>query len=285
MSKIKNKMYYLLKILFGLFIPVILVLTALKFSFWIILLLPVYLYSYYIEPNRIKISYTSLPNFNLSKRIILISDIHLGIFKNQKFLQKVVTHINKIPNYDLVLIAGDLTYEPTNSQDLKTLFAPLKQINTPVISVLGNHDVEKPGPKIREELKRALHSNKAKLLNNQIYKHKDLTILGLGSYLNNEDETNLIKDLPPKSLILTHNPDTTLRFPQKASHLTVCGHTHIGQIQIPFLYKKVIPTKGSFAWEGFQDTKKGPLFISGGLGEVILPFRLGISPTIYVLDL
>ena len=240
---------------------------------------------YFFEPNTIQIKTYNLQSFNLNKKILLLSDLHLGIFKSKSFAQKIVQKISQIPNLDAVLIAGDLTYEPTKSQDLTDIFSPFSDLNIPILAVLGNHDVGKPGPDIRQDLEKALKSNNIILLNNQTYTLSDLTILGLGSHINNEDDTSLTTNLPHKSLVLTHNPDTTLKYPQTIPQLTVCGHTHIGQIQIPLLYKIAIPTKGVFSWEGFRDTPKGPLFISGGVGEVILPLRLGIPPTLYILNL
>lgn len=240
---------------------------------------------YFVEPNLIQTKTYNLQEFNLNKKILLLSDLHLGIFKSKSFAQKIVQKISQSPNLDAILIAGDLTYEPTKSQNLTDLFSPFAKLDIPILAVLGNHDVCKPGPDIRTDLENALKANNIVLLNNQTYQLSDLTILGLGSHINNEDDTSLTTNLPQTSLILTHNPDTTLKYTSPIKQLTVCGHTHVGQIQIPYLYKIAIPTKGVFPWEGFRQTSKGPLFISGGVGEVILPLRLGIPPTLYVLNL
>jgi uncharacterized protein len=57
----------------------------------------------------------------------------------------------------MVFIAGDLTYRPPIDVDqMEELFQPLADLRVPIYMVLGNHDVEKPGPKLRTELVQAL---------------------------------------------------------------------------------------------------------------------------------
>ncbi len=141
---------------------------------WGILLL--FIYTRFIEPQMIITRHQAI-NTGFSAKIILISDLHLGRYKGQKFLQRVVHTINEIPG-DAVFIAGDLTYEPKKNE-LKTLFQPLSKLNKPVYWVLGNHDVEKPGPKLREELVEALKYDHIHFLNNDVVDMGDFTLIGL----------------------------------------------------------------------------------------------------------
>lgn len=245
----------------------------------------VFLWSTFLEPNLIRVKEHQIST-NLNLKVAIAGDFHLGVYKDQSYLKRVVQKINQIPDLDLLLIPGDFTFYPNQSQPLSDLFKPLENLNVPAIAVLGNHDVEKPGPKLRDELTQVLESYQVNLLNNQTYAYENIQIIGLGDHWALEDNVDLLKNLNPnsKSIILTHNPDTTLNYSNPISQLTISGHTHGGQIRIPFLYKFVIPTKGNFN-QGLHQTKNGPVFVNTGLGEVDLPMRFLIPPTIDILNL
>lgn len=245
----------------------------------------IFVWARFIEPQIILTHNHQISTINDAK-VALIADLHLGIYKDEKFLQRVVKKINKIPNLDVVLIAGDFTFYPTESQNLHDLFSPLSKLEPPVIAVLGNHDVEKPGPDLRNELVSALKANNVQILNNQKTSINTLNILALGDHWAKEDDITLVQDLETSQnhIILTHNPDTVYKYTEPTNFITLTGHTHGGQIRIPFLYKKVIPTKASFD-KGIHKTKNGPVFVTSGLGEVDLPMRFLIPPTIDILNL
>ena len=147
---------------------------------------------------------------------------------------------------------------------------------------------------MKKELLDALSEFKnIQILENQSIKTESgISIYGLGSHKNHTDDVNFLKNIKEeeeKVLILTHNPDTTLKkYPDVdlKNSVTMTGHTHCGQIRIPFLYKNVIPTEGNFENRGPYDLKeKGTLLITCGLGEVGLPMRFLNRPEILVVDL
>ncbi len=128
-------------------------------------------YSFFIERNLITVNEFEIKS-TFEGKIIVISDLHLGKWKDEKFLKKIVDKINteiKNKNIEHVFIAGDFTYHPKDISEkgLDTLFSPLAQISAPVYSVLGNHDEEKPGPKLAEVLKKVLEKNNVKIIENK----------------------------------------------------------------------------------------------------------------------
>ena len=87
------------------------------------------------EPYQINVQETTI-DIGVEKRVVLISDIHLGVYKDWRRLQRVVNKINTLEDIDLVLIAGDFTYEPSTEQSLEELFLPLGDLKTPIYAVL-----------------------------------------------------------------------------------------------------------------------------------------------------
>ncbi len=247
-----------------------------------IILSILFIWMRFIEPQIITVQEQKI-DIGFSAKIALISDIHLGVYKDKTFLQRVVQEINK-KHPDYVFIAGDLLYKALE-ENLTDIFSPLKEINSPVIAIYGNHDTEY-GNRVKQQLKKALESNNVILLENEAIKLENFTLLGLGERWEYNDEVSLLEEYSEKNniIVLAHNPDTTSDYTNNHADLTLAGHTHGGQIRIPFLYKYAIPTKGDFD-RGLIQQEKTKLFISSGLGEVALPLRLFNPPVIDILYL
>ena len=271
-------------------------LTAYKFctlqKFWqktiaviIILASLLFVWTRFVEPQIIIIKHTNIEvNWTQPLTAVLIADPHLGVYKGPQFLEKVVTKINTI-EADLVLIAGDFVY---HSDDLESDFAPLQNINKPVFAVFGNHDAGFPGEDVRTKLATILQQYNVTVLTNQdVLLNNNVVLLGLGSHWAQNDMTNILSNYAPEQniLVMLHNPDSTRCYPvHDVADITVAGHTHCGQIRLPWLYKSQIPTVGNFDG-GLTRESNGQLFISCGLGEVGLPLRFLNPPTIDVLHL
>ena len=253
--------------------------------FWLLvgllILAIAFVWSRFIETNIIKVNETTLPA-GFSAKIALIADTHLGVYKDERFLARVVEKINQ-ESVDYVLIAGDLTYA-AKPEDLSRLFAPFKKLKPPVYAVLGNHDVEPPIQPLRDNMISVLKANNINILNNETVTLKDFTLVGLGDSWYEEDDITLLDNLSKeeKVVVLTHNPDTVMKYTNNNADFTLTGHTHGGQIRLPFLYKYMIPTNGNFD-KGFSEETHTKLFITCGLGEVGLPMRLFNPPVIDIL--
>jgi len=241
------------------------------------------------EPQQIQVEYTTIDIW-VNKRVVLIADLHLGVYKDRVYLQKVVNKINRIPQVDMVLIAGDLTNHPTASQPLEELFQPLWDLNVPVYTVLWNHDTQAPGPDLRLPLVQALEKYGVEFLHNDIVQFDDFFLVWLGPYLSNEDRVSLLDNFHVVNnvVVLAHNPDTTLMYRNWNADLTLVWHTHCGQVRIPFIHEMLRPIIYPVTWDfdcWLSREKYTQLFITPWLGEVVLPIRFRAKPTIHVLDL
>ncbi|MEO8154705.1 MAG: metallophosphoesterase [Rhizobacter sp.] len=243
----------------------------------------------FIEPNTLQVHETTLGTA-CGVRVALVSDLHLGLYTRQADLQRLIDRLNGL-QVDAVLVAGDWTYEP--SYDLRTAFAPLAGLRHRTLSVLGNHDEQKPGPPLKAELFAALAAAKVESIDGRRLPLGRCELEGLGD-LNARSAQHQLKALNTQAsdvdgahrVVLTHNPDTSfLLAPGHASWL-LSGHTHGGQINLPILTASLLAraTQGGFA-QGIYNMKNVHVFVTSGVGIDKLPLRFRVPPTIDVLGL
>jgi uncharacterized protein len=259
---------------------------------WLAMLLlagcAVFAWARFVEPHWIRVQQATLTGTGARARVALISDLHLGLYKGRDDLRRVVDRINAL-QVDAVLIAGDLTYEP-GGHALAPLFAPLSALRAPAFAVLGNHDQQKPGPDIDTELRAALAVHGVMVIEDRQVALKGFRLAGLGDRWAHRDDASFLSVLPSQGplLVLAHNPDSAIELSPRHVSLVLSGHTHGGQIRIPWLYKRVIPSQNGFdRGEQILQTPQGPVrvYTTVGTGEVGLPLRLFNRPTIDVLEL
>lgn len=247
-----------------------------------------------VVPRTITIA--NLPSAFNGFRIAQISDIHLDEFTEPSFLERVVKHINTLAA-DMVLLTGDfitkgsLTFIAEQhaahrcAEILSTLTCPLRY------ACLGNHDVSVSAPLVIE----SLTSNGIPVLVDQ---HVPIERNGARFWLagvNDPGTTNPRLDLavPPLPdgpvILMAHEPDyadAVLQHPRgPLVDLILAGHTHGGQIRLPFLGALVLPPMGKNYVEGHFQFGKMQLYVNRGIGTVGIPFRLNCPPEITVITL
>jgi predicted MPP superfamily phosphohydrolase len=222
-----------------------------------------------------------------------LSDIHVGPYKGEKWVRKLVESTNAL-NPDLILLGGDFLYR--NADALPDL-SPFKDLKAPfgVYAILGNHDEWKAG---QEAIAWFQSSGIPLLINRNLRKEKDgqkISIAGADDdWYGETDLAAAFKDLAPDdvAVVMLHNPD--LAIPAAAMlkgrpgpTFFFSGHTHGGQIRLPF-WGSVMPLphrlgrkydRGVFAIDGI------PLIIGAGLGEAGPRARLFCPPEIVLAEL
>ena len=254
-------------------------------------------YARFIEPRVLRIieheiDLTTDGEPSETLRVALFGDTHIGIFGNAMPTRRIVKAINQ-QNVDAVFIAGDFTYWQS-ANELEVDFQALGDLNAPAYAVLGNHDVGFPGPKdISLALTGVLQSASVTLLHNRLeaLRAGDATVylLGTSDLWQGQQDFAPARGIPGDAplFILTHNPDTALDVPAAIDYdLMLAGHTHGGQIRLPFLYKSQIPTRWPFdrGMHSFpSSTGEKPIYVTSGTGMVGLPMRFLIPPQIDIL--
>lgn len=250
-----------------------------------------FIYARFVEPYQLRVRYEkfALGEGGEKVRLALISDLHLGVFQGSDFLEKILSRVLE-EKADLLVIPGDLINDPTVEQ-LSKMFKPFKDFPLPVYAVTGNHDSMKPGYHESESVRKALRNYEVNAIDNMVAifekGYARLHLYGLSDLMEGKADFSILEKLRSNqhNIIVAHNPDASCQIPDDLpAKLLVSGHTHAGQIRIPFVYKWLIPCKYKFV-RGWYTINKRKVYVSSGLGTVILPMRLGAVPEIVVMDL
>jgi predicted MPP superfamily phosphohydrolase len=193
---------------------------------------------------------------------------------------------------DLVVLLGDFvgTSHFRDTADPEALGEALGGLRARLgtFAVLGNHDWWFNGPRIRASLERAWIA----VLDDRTV---PLTFNGarfwLGGipdeYTQLPDPPGLVEHVPGGEpiVLLTHNPDVFPRVPSRVA-LTLAGHTHGGQVRLPLLGARVVPSRYGQRYARGHVVEHGhDLFVTTGVGTSILPVRFGVPPELALLRL
>ena len=248
-----------------------------------------------IEPNFIikKEQSVYIPNWNRRLngfKVAIISDLHAGSpFIDISKIKEIIQKTNK-QNPDLIVILGDLdsiTIQKSNILQ-KDLSKVLKNLHAKygVVAILGNHDYQ-PSGIVKSILKNAgitVLENSSKYIYVDGEKVKLVGFKDLWHYKSNPKVVIGIQQIDVPIIVLSHNPDLFPEIPNFVS-LTLSGHTHGGEIIIPFIGSPFIPSKyGQRFRKGYIVENNKHLYVSGGIATTSR-FRFCNPPEIVFLKL
>jgi predicted MPP superfamily phosphohydrolase len=237
-------------------------------------------YASKLKLKSIVINDPNLPQSFNNFKILFISDLHLDIKPNSlEFINKI-----NIPDYDLLIFGGDFFDKPklneNKTNDFKKIFKLLKTKHN--FAVLGNHD--------SKEIIEFENDYDLKFLINEnvsiIRKNEKINITGIDDItsFNTEYQTKCLKKNNEYNICVSHNPDF-LEIAEKHNYnLQLSGHTHGGQILLPFKFVLYPQTKYRFALSGLWNYKKMKGITSTGFGCATHPLR-NIDPEIILITL
>jgi len=225
-------------------------------------------------------------------RVAVLSDLHVG---SRHFgveeLEQVVSE-TAAADPDLILLAGDYIrggrtgawVSPEVIADgLSGLDAPLG-----VYGVIGNHDAWFDADRVEQ----AFESRGIGVLENRPVELSlngcRFWVAGFGDYrLDRHKVASTLASIPMEDPIvaLTHNPDLFPFLPERV-HLGIAGHTHGGQVNLPFLGRLIVPSQyGERYAVGPVREGRQVFFTTPGLGTSILAVRFRVPPEISLLTL
>ena len=256
-------------------------------------------YAYFIEPAELKINTATLDVSHWSKdlngfKIAAISDIHGGSNDaTEKRLRYLTEQIN-LQNPDIIVLLGDFVSQiGGKSGELKmpieTVAENIKgmQARYGVYAVIGNHDWWYDEQKVR----RALETANIKILDNETFSfpvgNQTVTVLGIEDYWKHRAvpiQNAMSKINPPENVIaITHNPDSFDQTPASIA-LVLAGHTHGGQVLIPFYGAPVAVSQRKYYTHHYVENGRN-LFVTSGFGTTGPPVRFGVPPEIAIITL
>jgi hypothetical protein len=242
------------------------------------------------------IAIDNLPDAFRNFRIVQISDIHYDEFTEPSFLRRVLAQINSLQP-DLVLLTGDyISFTPMPRDYVMGAMyrcaEALREIACPQrFAVMGNHDSFLGAPTIHP----ILAAVDIPLLVNE---HVPIERAGQRLWLCGIHDPvthvpNLDSAIPGRPdgpvLLMSHGPDYAddlLTHPRgHLVDLMFSGHTHGGQVRLPFLPAYYLPAGGQKYVEGLFRLGRLQLYVNRGIGAVGLPFRLNCPPEITLFTL
>lgn len=264
-----------------------------------VILICLYVYARFIEPNMLNVHYENISNKLISEtaqpiKILQFSDTHLSEFFGIVDLEKVVNKINA-ENPDIVIFSGDLIdhYKKYSyTSDISQISEVLGKIRASLgkFSVYGNHDYGGGAEKVYSEIMEK--GGFINLVNSSIkLEDYNLNIIGLDdSIFGNVDIVKLNENIDENfyNIVISHEPDVINFMLDYDIDLFLSGHSHGGQVQIPFLKTSILPplaekyTRGLYEFENFRGTK---LYVNIGIGTSQVPFRFMAVPELSVLIL
>ncbi|MBX6358882.1 MAG: metallophosphoesterase [Acidobacterium ailaaui] len=248
-----------------------------------------------VVPLTIRIP--GLPEVFRGFRLIQISDIHIMEFTEPSFLRLVLHQVNAL-KADLVVLTGDfVSYGPIQSKRAVQWAYECGQLLTHLhcqvrYAILGNHD----GVVGQEAVTDALTTHGIPVLANESIpmerEGKRFWLAGTTDALEGKPKPDFVKAFPKTAkadgepvILLAHEPDVA---PEAAKHgyqLMLSGHTHGGQVRLPFVPPVYLPPLGKNYLAGHFQVGPMQLYVNRGIGAVGVPFRLNCPPEITVITL
>jgi predicted MPP superfamily phosphohydrolase len=229
-------------------------------------------------------------------RIVQISDFHFAEYTEPSFIERVVRDVNALKP-DIVLLTGDfVTMAPVYKSSAEH-YAPIvagylgKLACAHRYSVLGNHDWMVNATVVTGSLEGV---GITVLGNENLPFERDgarLWIAGTADALS--QECDIPRSLPKHAqkdkepvLLMIHEPDMLPAVARlNAVDLMLSGHTHGGQVRLPFLPPIMLPPLGRHFVEGHFRMGRTQLYVNRGIGAVGLPFRFRCPAEITELTL
>jgi len=229
--------------------------------------------AFFIERKWVGIKTISVGK-NPANRIVHFTDVH---HKGDKsYLSGVIDIINSL-NPDFACFTGDLVED---KDYLSEALSILSRISCPLFGVPGNHEYWS-GVSF-DEIAKVFDATGGKWLMNQEVITNAGRVAITGATGHNIDLKQKLK--ANKHLLLTHYPVFVEKLKSIKFDLILAGHSHGGQVRIPFFGAVILPYNVGRYDRGLFKTGSGPLYVNPGIGCYLLPVRFCCRPEITVIQ-
>ena len=222
-----------------------------------------------LEPQRLRVTRATFPGLSQT-RFVVWSDFHYS--GGAEYAHQVVSAINEL-RPEFICFLGDLIHERRYQEEALRFIAQLK---APVFGVPGNHDFASRSSFALN--KKAFSATGGAYLVNEIARPLDKIEL-CGS------AERYVGFIPERQgdrprVLLTHYPIAADETHGRKFSAILAGHSHGGQIRLPFCGALVVPPHVGRYDMGPFDTPGGPLYVNVGVGTYKIPARFNCPPEI-----
>lgn len=255
-------------------------------------------WGFLIEPGLLTVNRTELalpkwPKDQPPLEVALLSDLHVGSpFWTLERTAELVKEVNALAP-DVILLAGDYTINDVTGGtriDIEPIAKVLGGLEAKhgVIAVLGNHDFYND----RARTRRALEQNHIVVLENEtqtfVHGGRPVNVCGYTDMYEGDAWPQRAFEHAERGapiIALVHEPDIFVRRIDPPA-ITLAGHTHGGQVALPFIGRPVVPSDYGQRFAAGHIVEEGRhLFVTTGVGTSIYPVRFGVRPEIALLTL
>jgi predicted MPP superfamily phosphohydrolase len=235
--------------------------------------------------ERVEIFLDRLPKALDGFKIIHLSDTHHSPFTSLEHIRRAISVANRL-RPDMFVLTGD--YVSHESEYIAPVAAELGRLKAEfgVHACLGNHDHWTDADLVT-------HLFRGEGINVLVNQGSRFEAKGASFWLAGVDDHMVGKtDLPAAlrgsfpdemKLLLAHNPVIFREAARWGVDLTLSGHTHGGQIKFRDEDKRLLPRRKLTS--GLHSRKNSQIYITRGIGTVVLPMRFQCPPEISFLEL
>ena len=226
-----------------------------------------------IEPRSLRVTHLKIGNAP-RHRFVHFTDIHHK--GDTAFLNHVVETINA-QKPEFVCFTGDLIEEAQYAPEALRI---LEQISAPLYGIPGNHDY---WADLDFDLPRASFAkNGGQWLMNQEVRvcNGEVALFGMSGI----HHAAFTPKSGVKNILLSHYPTGVDSFPDTKFDLVLAGHSHGGQVRIPFYGALIVPFSTGEYQLGLYSTPAGPLYVNAGIGYFFANVRFCCRPEVTVIE-
>lgn len=231
----------------------------------------------FLEPKWLRTRRLRLGSGKPTHRLVHFTDVHY--IGDRPYLEAVVRKINAL-SPDFVCFTGDLIEETRRLAEALEILAGIK---SPVYGVPGNHDYWSKAP--FGDIAKSLAGTGGGWLLDQERVTADGKFSIIGATCLNTQRSPIRASSATRNIFLMHDPAWVKRLGGQHYDLLLAGHSHGGQVRIPFFGAPIVPFGVDEYVVGLFDTPAGPLYVNPGIGWFPVPIRFNCRPEITVFEL
>jgi len=231
----------------------------------------------WLEPGWVKVRRIQLSQGKPAHRFIHFTDVHHK--GDVAYLESVVKQLNAL-SPEFVCFTGDLIEQTSYLAEALKIFSGIK---SPLYGVPGNHDYWSKAP--FGPIAQCFAATGGAWLVEQRQTTADGKFCVIGTACLNSKTAPIQPNPSALNILLMHYPAWVENLRTEKYDLILAGHSHGGQVRLPFYGPLIVPFGVGEYDLGMFQTARGPLYVNPGIGWFPVPIRFNCRPEITVFEI